>query len=168
MSYLIPKRMLHDLYIRWCSSQSFSSNTTGGTSAARTAYPHGPPEFFLGFSWVGDTRCLVFCVVFCRSLFVILFFFFWPLCCLSFFDLLILITPFVSSNSSCIHLTIYLSIWLSICLYIYISYSTSLWRRQIKVITKLPNSEQSYKGKVKTHNYINRQNQSRTGKLWKP
>ena len=27
----------------------------------------------------------------------------------------------------------------------------------IKVITKLPNSEQSYKGKVKTHNYINRQ-----------
>ena len=33
----------------------------------------------------------------------------------------------------------------------------------IKVITKLPNSEQSYKGKVKTHNYINRQNQSTTG-----
>jgi hypothetical protein len=28
----------------------------------------------------------------------------------------------------------------------------------IRVITKLPNSEQSYKGKVKTHNYINRQN----------
>jgi hypothetical protein len=37
--------------------------------------------------------------------------------------------------------------------------------QQIKVITKLPNSEQSYKGKVKTHNYINRQNQSTTGKL---
>jgi hypothetical protein len=34
----------------------------------------------------------------------------------------------------------------------------------IKVITKLPNSEQSYKGKVQTHNYINRQNQSTTGK----
>ena len=29
-------------------------------------------------------------------------------------------------------------------------------------------TEQSYKGKVKTHNYINRQNQSTTGKLWKP
>jgi hypothetical protein len=27
----------------------------------------------------------------------------------------------------------------------------------IRVITKLPNSEQSYKGKVKTHNYINSQ-----------
>ena len=37
--------------------------------------------------------------------------------------------------------------------------------RYIKVITKLPNSEQSYKGKVQTHNYINRQNQSTTGKL---
>jgi hypothetical protein len=36
---------------------------------------------------------------------------------------------------------------------------------QIKVITKLPNSELSYKGKVKNHNYINRQNQSTTGKL---
>ncbi len=35
----------------------------------------------------------------------------------------------------------------------------------IRVITKLPNSEQSYKGKVKTHEYINRQNQSTTGKL---
>ena len=47
------------------------------------------------------------------------------------------------------------------------------WRNQeskiqtekIRVITKLPNSEQSYKGKVKTHKYINRQNQSTTGKL---
>jgi hypothetical protein len=38
-------------------------------------------------------------------------------------------------------------------------------RDTIRVITKLPNSEQSYKGKVKTHNYINRQKQSTTGKL---
>jgi hypothetical protein len=38
----------------------------------------------------------------------------------------------------------------------------------IRVITKLPNSEQSNKGKVKTHKYINRQNQSTNGKLWKP
>ncbi len=34
-----------------------------------------------------------------------------------------------------------------------------------QVITKLPNSEQSYKGKVKTHKNINRQNESTTGKL---
>jgi hypothetical protein len=38
----------------------------------------------------------------------------------------------------------------------------------IRVITKLPNSEQSSKGKIKTHKYINRHNQSTTGKLWKP
>ena len=36
---------------------------------------------------------------------------------------------------------------------------------QIRVITKLPNSEQSCKGKVKTHEDINRQKQSTTGKL---
>ena len=43
-----------------------------------------------------------------------------------------------------------------------------LWCYSIRVIAKLPNSEQSYRGKVKTHKYINRQNQSTTGKLWKP
>ena len=32
-----------------------------------------------------------------------------------------------------------------------------------RAMTKLPNSEQSYKGKVKTHKYVNRQNQSTTG-----
>ena len=36
---------------------------------------------------------------FCKTLFVLLYFFFWPLCCL-FFDIRILITPLVSSNSS--------------------------------------------------------------------
>ena len=49
------------------------------------------------------------------------------------------------------------------------TYFCQFWRNSwIRVITKLPNSEQSYKGKVKTHKYINRQNQSTTGKLWKP
>ena len=38
-------------------------------------------------------------MVYCRSLCVLLSFFFWPLCCLP-FDLQILITPLVSSNSS--------------------------------------------------------------------
>jgi len=38
----------------------------------------------------------------------------------------------------------------------------------IRVITKLPNTEQSSKGKVKTHKSTNRQNQSTTGKLGKP
>jgi hypothetical protein len=41
-----------------------------------------------------------FCVVFCRSLFVRLSFFLWPLCCLFFIDLQVLTTPLVSRNSS--------------------------------------------------------------------
>jgi hypothetical protein len=40
------------------------------------------------------TPSFVLCVMFCRSLFVLLYFFFWPLCCLFFFDLRILVTPF--------------------------------------------------------------------------
>ena len=41
-----------------------------------------------------------FMCMFCGSLFAVLYFFFWPLCCPSFFDVQILITPLVSSNSS--------------------------------------------------------------------
>jgi hypothetical protein len=50
-------------------------------------------------SGVCVTQSLVLWVMFCKSLFGLLSFFFWPLCCLS-FDLRILITPLVSSNSS--------------------------------------------------------------------
>jgi hypothetical protein len=46
------------------------------------------------------TRSLVFCVMFCRSLFILLSFSVWSLCCLSFFELRIMITPLVPSNSS--------------------------------------------------------------------
>jgi hypothetical protein len=38
--------------------------------------------------------------MFCRSLIDLFSFFFWPLCCLFLFDLLILVTPLVSSNST--------------------------------------------------------------------
>jgi uncharacterized membrane protein YozB (DUF420 family) len=49
--------------------------------------------------------------------------------------------------------------------YINLLYFVRIKLQIIRVITKLPNSQQSYKGKVKTHKYINRQNQSTTGKL---
>ena len=52
------------------------------------------------FSEVRVTGSLVLCVMFCRSLFVILSFFFQSLCCLSLFNVQILITPLASSNSS--------------------------------------------------------------------
>ena len=46
-------------------------------------------------------QCVVYHMcMFGRSLFVLLYFFFWPLYCLGFFDLWILIAPLVSSNSS--------------------------------------------------------------------
>ena len=51
----------------------------------------------LVFSGVRVTRSLVLCVCFVDRC---LYFFFWPLCCLFFFDIRILITPLVSSNSS--------------------------------------------------------------------
>ena len=60
-----------------------------------TIYLSSPPVF----SGVRVTQSLVLCVMCCRSLFVFLSFFICPLCCLS-FDLRILITPLVSSNSS--------------------------------------------------------------------
>ena len=59
------------------------SNTTGATNGAGTAYPSGAPEFTHGLR---VTRSLVLCVMLCRSLFVLLSFFFLPMCCLSFFD----------------------------------------------------------------------------------
>jgi hypothetical protein len=69
------------------------------TSGAGTAYTSGSPEITTVLSGVRFARSLFFCEVFCRSLFVILSFFFWQLCCLS-FDLRILITPLISSSSS--------------------------------------------------------------------
>ena len=76
---------------------SLNSNTTGVTSGADTSNPSGAPEFTPGFyfSWLRVAPSLVFCVVFCISLFVLLCVFFWPLRCLS-FDLLFLNNPLVS------------------------------------------------------------------------
>jgi hypothetical protein len=45
--------------------------------------------------------------MFCRSLFVLLYFFFWPLYCVSFFYLRLLIIPLVSSNSYYKHCCLY-------------------------------------------------------------
>ena len=41
-----------------------------------------------------------FMCMFCISLFVLFYFFFWPSCCRFFFDLRILTTPLISSNSN--------------------------------------------------------------------
>ena len=54
---------------------SFYSNTTGVTSRAETVHSSGAPDSPLpDFSGVRVGRSLVFCVMFCRSLFVLLSF----------------------------------------------------------------------------------------------
>ena len=71
------------------------ANATGSTSGGGTAYLSGVPDLSPDV-----TLSLVLCVCFVDSCLSFLSFFFWPLCCLSFFDLRILITPLVFSNSS--------------------------------------------------------------------
>ena len=83
-------------YYRVCNQ----INTTGATSRAGTAYPSGEPEYTPGFQWSSCYSIFSFICMFCRSLFVLWYFFFWPLCCLFFFDIRFLIAPLVSSNSS--------------------------------------------------------------------
>ena len=76
------------------------ANTTGATSGAGNAYPSGAPWFTPGFKWGSCYSIFSFICMFSRSLFVLLYFFFWLLCCL-FFNIRFLITPLVTSNSSC-------------------------------------------------------------------
>ena len=71
---------------------------TGATSGTRTAYPSGAPDFSPDFCWGSSYSIFSFMYMLCGSLFVLLYFFFWPLCCLFFFDLRILITPLVYFN----------------------------------------------------------------------
>jgi hypothetical protein len=59
-----------------------------------------PPEFTPGFQLGSCYSIFSFMYMFCGSLFVLLYFFFWPLCCLFFYDIRILITPLVSLNSA--------------------------------------------------------------------
>ena len=63
----------------------------------KIAYPSGALEFKPGFKW--DSCYSIFSVM-CMFVDRCLSFVFWPLCCLFFFDVQILITPLVSSNSS--------------------------------------------------------------------
>ena len=84
-------------------------------------------------------------------------------------DCLFLIAPSVFSNVYLVEFVFVFRVMCCWCLYLWIvhfwlplwySLTFIMW---IMVITKLSNSEQSYKGKVKTHKYINRQNKSTTG-----
>ena len=74
------------------------SNTShdDATCGAGTAYLSRVHDCNPGFSWGSCSRSLVFCAMFCRSLLVPLFLFYWSLHCLSFFNVRFLITLLVS------------------------------------------------------------------------
>jgi len=103
LSKALPSPSVFMAYLRVCNY----SSVTGGINRAGTAYPPehlSLPSFLV--SGVRIARSLVFCVMFCISLFVLLYF--WPMCFLSFFSLRILITPLVSSKEDlyiCIYRT---------------------------------------------------------------
>ena len=78
----------------------FPTFRTDATIGAGSAYPSGAHQCTPGFQWGSCYSIFSFMCMFCRLLFVLLSFFFQPLCCLSFFDLRILIISLVSSNSS--------------------------------------------------------------------
>ena len=70
-------------YHRICNK----SNTTDATSGAGTVHSSGAPNFTPGFSGVHVAHSLVFCVLFCRLLFIFLSFFcHYDLCFLPFFN----------------------------------------------------------------------------------
>ena len=74
------------------------SNTTCVTNGAGTANTSGEPEFTPGFYWGSCYSNFSYMCIFCRSLFVLLYFFFWPLCCLFIYEIRILITSLEYSN----------------------------------------------------------------------
>jgi hypothetical protein len=86
-----------------------------------------------GFSGVRVTRSLVSCVCFvdrCLS------FFFWPLCCMLFFEIMILITSLVSSNSS--------QNYIMLDLFYYLDYMDYRNKIDIKTKTKQKIAKQCY------------------------
>ena len=72
-------------------------NMMDATGRAGTSYPSGAPEFTPICSVVRVAQSLVFCVLFSQ---IIVYRSFWPLYCLSFFNLRLLIAPLLSSSFS--------------------------------------------------------------------
>ena len=69
------------IYVFWCPTRflyqmmfvSCKSSTMGATCGAETANPCGAHDFTPAFSGVRVSRSSVFCIKFCRSLFVLFF-----------------------------------------------------------------------------------------------
>jgi hypothetical protein len=119
-------------------------NTTGVTSGAGIVYTSGAPEFTLGFSRVSVTRSLVLCACFvdhclsfctfsfghyvvCSSLIYGFWLHLWPLCCLFFFDIRILITPLISFCHCVVCSSLIYGFWLHLWYLVVLVLSVLLW-----------------------------------------
>ena len=89
---------LHNFNLKWV--YRLFQHIPRFISGAGIPYPSGAPEFTPGFQWGSCYSIFSFICMFCRSLFVLLYFFLWSFCCLFFFDIRILIAPLVSSHFS--------------------------------------------------------------------
>jgi hypothetical protein len=97
--HTIEHNTAHDI-LRWIFRSWFRTvkkNDVRLKLLMRTPPPPGALEFKPGFQW--DSCYSIFSFM-CMFVDRCLSFVFWPLCCLFFFDVQILITPLVSSNSS--------------------------------------------------------------------
>jgi len=94
------------MYVVLDTCHSVYWKTGASCGGAGSAYPSGAPEYTPCFTAVRVAWSVVFCIVFCWLLFVLLSFFVWPLNCLSFFYLRLLITHLVYSNLS-YHIPLY-------------------------------------------------------------
>jgi len=69
------------------------NNTMVHTNGVGTDYRFGAPDVHAGLNGVRLAQCSIFSFL-SNAFFILLYFFFWSLCCLSCLDLRLLITPF--------------------------------------------------------------------------
>ena len=101
----------HSWLITW-----FATRLTLPVSLVKQELPTFPEHLSSPtFWWSSRYSIFSFICMFCGSLFVLLYFFFWSLCCLFFFDIRILITPLASSNSSFNYITNQVKLTHNIC-----------------------------------------------------
>ena len=101
---MVITSFLLSIHASWKIEIMYTSVVNGVDFENKWYRPPSVPEHLIAspdFSGVRVTRSSVSCVMFCRSLFVLLSFFFWSLCCLS-FNLRNMVTPLLSSYSSVI------------------------------------------------------------------
>ena len=88
---------LHECVFKWLTNIDIITNRAMAMPFAWSKAPELPPVLIE----VRVVQSLVFYIMVCRSLFVLLYFFFRPLRCLFFFDIRFLFIPLISSNFSC-------------------------------------------------------------------